>query len=172
MELTVTPPTTYFAAVESALSDHGVRPLTVLRWSGGGNGLQGVGYLPDVGSGVTVLTTHLERGSQVGWDPCTLLPGSTSDVLADPPAGTRTTEPTADGPLVTVDNHAAPTAPRDPRTEPLDTAATQAVLVTASSVVSVTTWAMDTPAASAVADRRPVDVETVQALAKGPRLRW
>ncbi len=172
MDLNSTPDPRYFADVQAALGAEGMQTLTILRWSGSGDQLAANGYLAGLGAGVTVLVTHRDGAATPSPDHCALLGGDRSGLLAQPPADRCTTTAVPGGVLTTVDASSTPTAPRDAHKDPLQTAVTQAVFDSGSTVVSITTWVMDTPAAQKVPNPHPVDVGTLTALVQNPSMRW
>ena len=172
MNLTTAPDPGYFLDVDATLASEGLQIQGLLRWSGSGNMLTATGYLPELGAGITILTTHRDQGALATEDHCQLLGGDPSSPLVQPPADRCATTRLPDGVLVTVDASSTPIAARDPQNDPLQTPTTQAVFDIGAAVVSVTTWVMDTPAATKVSNPHPVGAATLARLAQDPRMRW
>ena len=172
MNLTTAPEPGYLLDVDAAVAAQGVPTQGLLRWGGAGDTLVANGPLPALGAGISIMTTHRAGGAAPSEDHCRLFGGDPNSMLVEPPADRCTTTRLPDGVLVVVDAPSMPTTTRDPRSDRYQTPVTQAVFDTGDSVVSVTTWVMDTPAADQVSDPHPVDVATLARLAQDPRMRW
>lgn len=124
-----------------------------------GQGLTGTGYLPGLGAGLRVTSYHLADQAPLKANYCAaMMRAPRGDTLRRPPELCRQTAITG-GVLAVIDSAA-------------QTGMTEALVVTGHSIVRVTTFVMDTPAAQRVKDRHPVNLPAVSALAQDPRLRW